>query len=235
MALSLSMRDGKDVSIRPSKIIALGLNYLAHIRESESVNVQNFSDEVPTEPVLFCKTPNVLIGPDQEIILPRLLKQYDFDDCRIDHEAELALIIKDRVKDLPEDEVFEHILGFTCFNDVSQRNFQRSDKGGWFRGKSLDTFGPIGPVIVTPEEIGDPQMLDIQCRLNGNVVQQSNTKHMIFSIPELVSFVSRNFTLEPGDIICTGTPSGVGPIQDGDVVEVEIENIGILRNPVREE
>jgi len=235
MTFSLPTSDGQEIPIRPSKIIALGLNYLEHIRESKSVNVQNFNGEVPTEPVLFSKTPNVLIGPGQAIILPRLLKQYDFDDCRVDYEAELAIIIKDRVKDLAEDEVFNHILGFTCFNDVSQRNFQRSDKGGWFRGKSLDTFGPIGPVIVTPEEIGDPQALDIQCRLNGEVVQHSNTEHMIFKIPELVSFVSRNFTLEPGDIICTGTPSGVGPMQDGDVVEVEIEHIGILMNPVREE
>lgn len=235
MALSLPMSDGHDTQIRPSKIIALGLNYLEHIQESKSVNVQNFDGQIPKEPVLFCKTPNVLIGPGQAIILPRMLKQYNFDDCRIDYEAELALIIKDRVKDLNEDEVFEHILGYSCFNDVSQRNFQRSDKGGWFRGKSLDTFGPIGPMIVTPDAIGDPQSLEIQCRLNGEVVQQSNTAHMIFSIPELVSFVSRNFTLEPGDIICTGTPSGVGPICDGDVVEVEIENIGILQNPVREE
>ena len=137
MAFSLPVSDGQDIPIRPSKIIALGLNYLEHIRESKSVNVQNFNGEVPTEPVLFSKTPNVLIGPGQAIILPRLLKQYDFDDCRVDYEAELAIIIKDRVKDLAEDEVFNHILGFTCFNDVSQRNFQRSDKGGWFRGKTL--------------------------------------------------------------------------------------------------
>ena len=127
------------------------------------------------------------------------------------------------------------MLGFTCFNDVSQRNFQRRDKSGWFRGKSLDTFGPIGPVIVPPGAIGDPQNLRIQTRLNGRVVQDSNTRHMIFTIPQIISFISRNFTLEAGDIISTGTPSGVGPIRDGDVVEVEIENIGILKNPVRAE
>lgn len=235
MALSLPMRDGTDILIHPSKIIALGLNYLEHIKESKSVNVQNFDENVPEEPVLFNKTPNVLIGPGEAIILPRLLKDYNFDDCRVDHEAELAIIMKDRVKDLAEEQVFDHILGFTCFNDVSQRNFQRSDKGGWFRGKSLDTFGPIGPVIIPPEQVGDPQALGIQCRLNGEVVQQSNTRYMIFKIPELVSFISKNFTLEPGDIICTGTPSGVGPLHDGDIVEVEIENIGVLRNPVREE
>jgi 2-keto-4-pentenoate hydratase/2-oxohepta-3-ene-1,7-dioic acid hydratase in catechol pathway len=235
MAFNLPMRDGQKVPIQPSKIIALGLNYLEHIRESKSVNVQNFDDNVPDEPVLFSKTPNVLIGPGEPIILPRLLENYKFNDCRVDYEAELAIIMKDRVKNLDEEQVFDHILGFTCFNDVSQRNFQRSDKGGWFRGKSLDTFGPIGPVIVPPDMIGDPQFLDIQCRLNGKVVQQSNTSHMIFKIPHLVSFISRNFTLEPGDIICTGTPSGVGPLHDGDVVEVEIENIGILTNPVRKE
>jgi 2-keto-4-pentenoate hydratase/2-oxohepta-3-ene-1,7-dioic acid hydratase in catechol pathway len=129
----------------------------------------------------------------------------------------------------------DHILGFTCFNDISQRNLQKGDKAGWYRGKSLDTFGPIGPVIVTPEDIGDPQNLDIECRLNGKVVQNSNTRHMIFKIPEILTFISRNFTLEAGDIIITGTPSGVGPLKDGDLLEVEIENIGILTNPVKAE
>ncbi len=229
------MKNGDDLEIRPSKIIALGLNYLAHIKESKSVNVQNFTDEIPEEPILFAKTPNVLIGPDEAIILPSLLNDYEFKNCRTDYEAELAIIIKNRVKNLAPDEVFKHILGFTCFNDVSQRNFQRHDKSGWFRGKSLDTFGPIGPVVVGPENIGDPQNLNIACRLNSKVVQESNTRHMIFKIPELVSFVSRNFTLEPGDIISTGTPSGVGQLQDGDVVEIEIEGIGILTNPVLSE
>ncbi len=129
----------------------------------------------------------------------------------------------------------DHILGFTCFNDISQRNLQKNDKAGWFRGKSLDTFGPIGPEIIPLESIGDPQNLHIQCRLNGKIVQDSNTSHMIFKIPEIIAFVSKNFTLEPGDIIITGTPSGVGPLADGDVVEVEIENIGVLSNPVKAE
>jgi 2-keto-4-pentenoate hydratase/2-oxohepta-3-ene-1,7-dioic acid hydratase in catechol pathway len=129
----------------------------------------------------------------------------------------------------------DHILGFTCFNDVSQRNLQKGDKSGWYRGKSLDTFGPIGPVIVPMELIGDPQNLTIICRKNGQVVQHSNTRHMIFKIPEIIAFISRNFRLEPGDIIVTGTPSGVSPLQHGDVVEVEIEGIGILRNPVQAE
>lgn len=223
------------MEIRPSKIIALGLNYLEHIRESQSVNVQNFTNEIPTEPVLFNKTPNVLIGPGEPIILPSFLDDYSFEDCRTDYEAELAIIIKDRIKNIDEDRALTHVMGFTCFNDISQRNLQRTDKSGWYRGKSLDTFGPIGPVIVSPEEIGDPQCLDICCRLNGKVVQQSNTKHMIFKIPQIIAFISRNFTIEPGDIIITGTPSGVGPIKHGDQVEVEIEGIGTLVNTVQRE
>ncbi len=232
MHISLPITDGREIPISPSKIVALGLNYLEHIKESQSVNVQNFTEEIPTEPVLFPKTPNVLIGPGEPIILPAFVREYDFDDCRTDYEGELAVIISDRIKNIPEDEALDHILGFTCFNDVSQRNLQRSDKSGWYRGKSLDTFGPIGPVIVPPDRIGDPQNLRIQTRLNGKTVQNSNTRHMIFNISRIISFISRNFTLEAGDIIITGTPSGVGPIRDGDVVEVEIENIGTLKNPV---
>ncbi|GAB6194268.1 fumarylacetoacetate hydrolase family protein [Desulfocastanea catecholica] len=235
MKISLPMSNGGDYVLHPSKIVALGLNYLEHIMESQSVDVQNFTNEIPTEPVLFPKTPNVLIGPGEPIILPAFVEEYGFTDCRTDHEAELAIIIKDRVKNLSVDSAMEHILGFTCFNDISQRNLQKGDKAGWYRGKSLDTFGPIGPVIVTPEDIGDPQDLAIQCRLNGRVVQKSNTRNMIFSIPIILAFISKNFTLEAGDIIITGTPSGVGPLHDGDVVEVEIENIGILTNPVQAE
>ncbi len=235
MAVILSMTGGKEVLIKPGKIVCVGLNYLEHIKESQSVNVQNFTDEIPQEPVLFPKTPNVIVGPGQPIVLPAFVRDYGFADLRTDYEGELALIVKDRCKDLAEDEVMGHILGFTCFNDVSQRNLQRGDKSGWYRGKSLDTYGPIGPVIVSPEAIGDVQNLEIQTRLNGRVVQQSNTRHMIFTVPRLVAFISKNFTLEAGDIISTGTPSGVGPLQDGDVVEVEIEGVGILRNPVRAE
>ncbi len=235
MKIRLPMTNGGEYQVNPSKIVALGLNYLEHIKESQSVDVQNFTDEIPTEPVLFSKTPNVLIGPGDPIILPAFVEEYGFTQCRTDHEAELAIIIKDRGKNIPEEEAFDHILGFTCFNDISQRNLQKSDKSGWYRGKSLDTFGPIGPIIVPPDAIGDPQNLEILCRLNCKVVQQSNTRHMIFTIPEIIAFVSKNFTLEPGDIIITGTPSGVGPIKNGDKVEVEIENIGTLINPVKEE
>jgi len=229
------MSNGDKYVVNPSKIVALGLNYLEHIKESQSVDVQNFTNEIPTEPVLFPKTPNVLIGPGDSIILPAFVTEYGFANCRTDHEAELAIIIKDQVKNLSADSAMDHILGFTCFNDISQRNLQKGDKAGWYRGKSLDTFGPIGPVIVTPEDIGDPQNLEIECRLNGQVVQNSNTRHMIFKIPEILVFVSKNFTLEAGDIIITGTPSGVGPLKDGDLLEVEIENIGTLTNPVKAE
>lgn len=235
MTVTLPMNSGNLVEIKPSKIICLGLNYLEHIKESKSVNVQNFTNEIPLEPVLFPKTPNVIIGPNEPIVLPAFLKDYNFDDPRTDYEGELAIIIKDKIKNLAEDEAMDHILGFTCFNDVSQRNLQRSDKSGWYRGKSLDTFGPLGPVIITPEEIGDVQNLNIQTRLNGKVVQQSNTRHMIFKIPQIMAFISKNFTLEPGDIISTGTPSGVGPLKNGDVVEVEIERIGTLKNTVTTE
>lgn len=235
MSIYLPYSKGGEVEIRPSKIVALGLNYLEHIQESASVKVQNFTDEIPKEPVLFPKTPNVLIGPGEEIVLPYFLSEYSFENCRTDHEAELAIVIKNRIKNISETDAFNHILGFTCFNDISQRNLQRSDKSGWYRGKSLDTFGPIGPQVVAPDQIGDAQNLDITCRLNGKTVQQGNTSQMIFKIPEIISFISRNFTLEAGDIIISGTPSGVGPLQDGDTVEVEIENIGILKNKVRQE
>jgi len=235
MKITLPMTQGGEYVVNPSKIVALGLNYLEHIKESQSVDVQNFTDEIPAEPILFPKTPNVLIGPGESIVLPAFVEEYGFTNCRTDHEAELAIIIKDRIKNIDAESAMDHILGFTCFNDISQRNLQKGDKAGWYRGKSLDTYGPIGPVIVTPENIVDPQNLNIQCRLNGQVAQNSNTKHMIFKIPEILAFVSKNFTLEPGDIIITGTPSGVGPLKDGDVVEVEIENIGTLTNPVKAE
>jgi 2-keto-4-pentenoate hydratase/2-oxohepta-3-ene-1,7-dioic acid hydratase in catechol pathway len=222
-------------TVAPTKIIALGLNYREHIAESHSVNVQGFTQEIPEEPVLFPKTPNVLIGPEMPIVIPKFLRDYGFEKIRVDYEAELALIIKKRCKDLPAEAALDHILGFTCMNDVSQRNLQTADRSGWFRGKSLDTFGPIGPRIVPPEAMGDVQNLNLTCRLNGETVQAGNTAQMIFPVPEIVRFVSRNFTLFPGDIILTGTPSGVGPLRDGDVVEVEIEKIGTLRNPVMAE
>jgi len=235
MTIQLPVSDGTTYTVNPTKIVALGLNYIEHIKESQSVDSSDMAKAIPTEPVLFPKTPNVLTGPKTSIILPSFLEDYSFENCRTDHEAELAIIIKDRIKNVPAAEAINHVQGYTCFNDISQRNLQKGDKSGWFRGKSLDTFGPIGPVIVTPEEIGDPQDLNIECRVNGVVMQQSNTKHMIFQIPEIIAFVSKMFTLEAGDIIITGTPSGVSPLKDGDIVEVEIEKIGVLSNRVEAE
>ncbi|GAB6907999.1 conserved hypothetical protein [Desulfosarcina cetonica] len=222
-------------SVQPTKLIALGLNYRAHIAESVSVKVKGFTDEIPSEPVLFPKTPNVLIGPDDTIVIPRFLKSYGFRNPRTDYEAELALIIGQRCKNVPQEKALDQILGYTCMNDVSQRNLQNGDRSGWYRGKSLDTFGPIGPQVVLPQDLHDPHHLDIRCRLNGKTVQESNTSQMIFKIPEIIAFVSKNFTLMPGDIILTGTPSGVGPLSHGDVVEVEIEGIGVLKNHVVDE
>ncbi len=222
-------------TVNPSKIIALGLNYDEHVKESVFLNTKNLALERPTEPVLFPKTPNVLIGPGEPIVIPGYLKDYNFDDLRNDYEAELCIIIKDTCKNVPQEESFDHIYGYTCMNDVSQRNFQTTDKSGWFRGKSLDTFGPVGPQVVLQQDIGDVQKLDISCRLNGETVQDANTDQMIFTVPEIIAFVSRHFTLQPGDLIATGTPKGVGRIHHGDVVEIEIEKIGILRNPVVEE
>lgn len=221
--------------VRPSKIIAVGQNYRDHIAESLSITAQGLPMEEPKEPVLFPKTPNVLIATGEPIVLPSFLLDYRFDDPRVDYEGELAFIVRDRCKNVRPEEAYDHILGFTCMNDVSQRNLQNSDRSGWFRGKSLDTFGPVGPALVPIEAIGDPQNLAIETRLNGKTVQSSNTKHMIFSIRELFAFISRNFTLEGGDLITTGTPSGVGPLHHGDTVEVVVEKIGSLSNPVVEE
>lgn len=222
-------------TVNPTKLIALGLNYPAHIAESVSVKVKGFTGEVPTEPLLFPKTPNVLIGPDQPIVIPNFLKDYGFETLRTDYEAELALIINDRCKDVSAVDAMGHILGYTCMNDISQRNIQNGDRTGWYRGKSLDTFGPIGPQVILAQDLPDPQNLNICCRLNGTTVQEGNTCQMIFKIPEIVAFVSKNFTLMPGDIILTGTPSGVGPLSHGDTVEVEIEQIGVLKNTVVDE
>ncbi len=222
--------------INPEKIIALGLNYSEHIKESVFLNANDMKKDIPEEPILFAKTPNILIESGDNIVIPAFLRtDYNFEDLRVDYEAELALIIKDRCKNVPVSEALDHVLGYTCMNDISMRNMQVNDKSGWFRGKSLDTFGPIGPVIVPSEMIPNPQSLGIYCRLNGELVQNSNTKHMIFTVAEMVSFISKHFTLESGDIIMTGTPQGVGPLKHGDVVEVEIDGIGILKNQVIDE
>ena len=221
------------ITINPSKIIAVGLNYRDHVKESKTFGKEPLP--LPVEPVLFAKTANTLMGPGEPIVIPAHIKEYNFNNPRVDPEAELAIVIGKKGRHIPEAKAFSYVLGYTCYNDVSQRNIQKEDAGGWFRGKSFDTFGPIGPVIVSHADIGDPQALNITCKINGVVKQSSNTREMIFSIPVLIAFISKQFTLEEGDIIATGTPSGVSPIVPGDTVEVEVERIGILRNPVKAE
>ena len=221
------------VTIAPSKIIAVGLNYSEHVKESATFNHEELG--LPKEPVLFAKTPNVLIGPGEPIMLPRIIVDNNVPEPRTDLEAELAIIIGKKGKYIPAEKAYEYVLGYSCFNDVSQRNTQKSDVSGWFRGKSFDTFGPIGPVVVPQSVIGDPRKLNICSRINGEVKQKSNTSQMIFSVAVLIEYISRNFTLEAGDIIATGTPAGVARISPGDTVEIEIEGIGILKNPVVQE
>ncbi len=237
MSVILPVKGGSGTfMLNPSKIIALGLNYSDHVKESGFLHADNPPPDIPEEPILFSKTPNVLIGNGDDIVIPSFIrKDYDFEDLRIDYEAELAVILGKRCRNVKADEALQYIMGYTCMNDVSMRNFQINDKSGWFRGKSLDTFGPVGPVLVPAEAVKDPQNLSIVCRLNGKVVQNSNTSNMIFPITGIIEYISKQITLEKGDIVMTGTPSGVGKLKHGDVVEVEIEGIGILRNKVREE
>lgn len=206
----------------PDKIICLGLNYRSHAEEA------GFS--IPQVPILFAKYRNALTGPTSPIVLPSL-------STEIDYEAELAVVIGKTGKNIPAEQALEYVAGYMAFNDVSARDLQFRS-GQWLSGKALDTFAPCGPALVI-REIKDPQKLDIATRLNGQTLQQSNTCNMIFSVSETIAYISQLMTLEPGDIIATGTPEGVGfkrnpPIflHDGDVVEVEVEGIGILRNPV---
>lgn len=206
----------------PDKIICLGLNYKSHAEEAGL--------KPPVVPMLFAKYRNALTGPTSSILLPKLSQE-------IDYEAELAVVIGKRGKDIPVESALEHVAGYMAFHDVSARDLQFR-AGQWLSGKTLDTFAPCGPSLVI-NEIDDPQNLNIFTRVNEQTLQQSNTKHMIFSVAETVAYISQLMTLEPGDIIATGTPEGVGfkrnpPIflNHGDVVEIEVEKIGTLRNPV---
>lgn len=198
---------------RPTKIVAVGLNYRDHIAE--------FGHPVPENPILFIKPSSSVIGPEEMIILPESSSQ-------VDYEAELAIVIGKKVRAVSRDEAPRYILGYTCFNDVTARDLQKKD-GQWTRAKSFDTFSPLGPWIETDL---DPNNAEIRCHLNGMLVQHSNTGNLLFSAWELVSFISTVMTLFPGDVIATGTPSGVGPLSPGDVVEVTIQGIGTLRNRV---
>ena len=200
--------------VQPSKIIAVGLNYRDHARE--------MGLDLPGEPILFMKPSTAVIGPFEEI-------RYPSQSSRVDYEAELAVVIGTACRNIRASRAKDCILGYTCLNDVTARDLQAKD-GQWTRAKSFDTFAPIGPWIAT--DIEDPHALSITARLNGEVKQSSNTSNLIFSVFELVEFISSVMTLKPGDVIATGTPSGVGPMLPGDEIAIEIEGIGVLNNRV---
>lgn len=204
-----------------SKVVCVGKNYADHIEEMKHVTGGGVA-HTPAEPLLFLKPNTSIIGPDDEIVLPAVSK-------RVEHEGELALVIGAMAKDVPEERALEYVFGFTCANDVSARDLQVKD-GQWSRAKGFDTFCPLGPVIETDLDVVDAL---IETRVNGEVRQRGSTAQLIHSLARIVSYASQAFTLLPGDVILTGTPAGVGPLVDGDTVEVEIEGIGILRNPVR--
>jgi 2-keto-4-pentenoate hydratase/2-oxohepta-3-ene-1,7-dioic acid hydratase in catechol pathway len=219
-------------AVVPTAIFALGLNYGKHAAETGA--------HAPSTPVVFMKAPTSVIAHGEAILLPVAGPK------KVDYEGELAIVIGKRGKNIPLSEAMDHILGYTCANDVSARDWQleadRGQKGQWIRGKSFDTFCPLGPALVTRDEIPNPNNLRIRTRLNGRVVQDAGTDSMIFQIPTIVSDLSRSMTLLPGTVILTGTPEGVGftrepPLflQDGDKITIEIDGIGILSNPVKRE
>jgi 2-keto-4-pentenoate hydratase/2-oxohepta-3-ene-1,7-dioic acid hydratase in catechol pathway len=209
----------------PRKIVCLGLNYRDHAAESGAA--------IPREPILFSKYATALIGPGQPILLPPVSRE-------VDYEAELVIVIGKRGKVVSPEQAAEYVAGYTIGNDVSARDWQlRKDGKQWMVGKTFDTFAPTGPHLVTAEEVADPHRLPIRLRLNGQIMQDSNTEQMIFGVGQTLAYLSKVFTLEPGDLIFTGTPPGVGfarkpPVflQAGDVVEIEIGGLGLLRNPV---
>ena len=198
---------------QPSKIICVGRNYVAHAKEHNA--------EVPKIPLIFLKPPSTIIGPDDAIVLPPQSQQ-------VEHEAELVIVIGKRGRNIIAENAKEHILGYTIGNDVTARDLQRADKL-WTRGKGFDTFAPFGPWIDTDF---DPSDAVITCRVNGQMRQMASTRDMVFSVGTIIAFVSSVMTLEPGDLIFTGTPAGVGALTDSDVVEIDIEGLGVLRNPV---
>jgi 2-keto-4-pentenoate hydratase/2-oxohepta-3-ene-1,7-dioic acid hydratase in catechol pathway len=211
---------------RPGKIVCVGLNYLDHAQEGGM--------ELPKAPLLFAKWPNTLIGAGDAIVLPAEAKE-------VDYEAELGVVIGTKAKRVGEADALDYVEGYICVNDVSARDLQFGD-GQWTRGKSVDTFCPVGPRLVPRDEIADPQQLGIRCIVNGEALQDSSTAQMIFSVAEIIAYVSQVITLEPGDLIATGTPAGVGVFRDpkvlladGDEVSVEIDGVGTLTNPVQKE
>ena len=208
---------------RPGKIVCVGLNYRDHAAESGLA--------VAEKPVIFSKFSSCVIAPGEDVVIPRTSE-------KVDYEAELAVVIGRHAKHVSADRAYDYVLGYTAFNDVTARDFQFGD-GQWQRGKSCDTFAPMGPTIVTADEIPDPHSLRITLKVNGNTMQDSNTSQLIFRIPQLIEFITQSTSLEPGDVIATGTPAGVGfarkpPVflKHGDVMDVHIETIGGLGHPV---
>lgn len=201
--------------IVPGKVLAIGLNYLDHVTENDPTR------SVPTEPVVFMKPQSALIGPNAAIELAN-------PDNNTDYEAELVVVMRRRAKDVSEAKALSYVLGYTAGNDVSDRAVQFAN-GQWIKGKGYDTYLPLGPSIETELDVSDVR---VTSRLNGETRQSESTKSLIFSVPYLISSLSQVMTLEPGDAIMTGTPSGVGPMKAGDVIEVEVEGVGVLRNPV---
>jgi len=197
----------------PSKVVAVGLNYRDHARE--------LGMAVPENPVLFLKPPTAVIGPGDDILYPSMSRQ-------VDYEGELGIVMRDRARQIAPGDAHKHILGYTCANDVTARDLQKQD-GQWTRAKGFDTFCPVGPWIETDLDPGD---LAVETYLNGERRQSSRTSQLVFSVDRLVSFISHVMTLEPGDLIITGTPAGIGPMKTGDEVEIRIEGIGSLRNRV---
>ena len=207
---------------RPGKIVCVGLNYRDHAAEG--------GQDLPKAPLLFAKWPNTLIGDGDAVVLPP-------ESTQVDYEAELGVVIGAKAKRVSENDALDHVAGYICVNDVSARDLQFAD-GQWTRGKSPDTFCPVGPRLVPRDEIADPQALAIRCIVNGEALQDSSTAQMIFSVAEIIAYTSQIVTLEPGDLIATGTPAGVGIfrdpkvlLKDGDEVSVEIEGLGTLTNP----
>ena len=209
----------------PQKIVCVGLNYRDHAAESGS--------PIPREPILFSKYPTALIGHGEAIVLPAVSQE-------VDYEAELVIVVGKRGRNLAAASAREYVAGYTVGHDVSARDWQlKKDGKQWMVGKTFDTFAPVGPVLVTADEVPDPHNLGIRLRLNGQTMQDSSTKQLIFGVGEILAYLSQVFTLEPGDLIFTGTPPGVGMarkpplfLKGGDVVEVEIDGLGLLRNPV---
>lgn len=208
---------------RPPKFICVGLNYRDHAREAGL--------EIPKVPAIFSKFSNVVIGPGEPIVLPRISKKPDY-------EAEFAFVIGKGGRAIPASRAMEHVFGYTIVNDVSARDFQMATSQ-WLMGKTFDTFAPMGPWIVTADEIADPHTLDLSLEIGGEILQKSNTRELVFGVPQLIEFLSAVVTLEPGDIVSTGTPSGVGfarkpprYLQPGEEVVIRLEGVGELRNPV---